>query len=371
MSDAAWERTKTLRSSRACRSKSLSFLLPSHPRIEDAGLHAVDTHKYTPGPITPLDRFLYVYWWEPVAKRLPLWLAPNAITLIGATAALMSGILLWICSPNLEGGAPVWAEFGAGMLVLIYQTCDAVDGLQARRTGATSPLGELLDHGCDGTCLTSFTLGYCVSQQCGLGLLTATSLVVSWFPWWLAQWEAYHTGVVRTGGETFGITEIEFMVAAIHFITAICGADVWKIQIFQLSNGTVVDLRTAAVIIQLVVATVLAGLSVKYALVTRSSSKEVAVALSRTWPLVTLAAITVSWPLLFPTALRAPGLLASCSMFTRIASEMVLVHMTKESYPKSQVGVLSLLFVFVVGCLGLQMVLAACACPGPLRSTVF
>jgi phosphatidylglycerophosphate synthase len=40
------------------------------------------------------------------------------------------------------------------MIVLIvltrrYQNLDALDGKQARRTGNSTPLGELFDHGCD------------------------------------------------------------------------------------------------------------------------------------------------------------------------------------------------------------------------------
>jgi hypothetical protein len=31
----------------------------------------------------------------------------------------------------------------------VYQTLDAIDGKQARRTGTSSPMGELFDHGCD------------------------------------------------------------------------------------------------------------------------------------------------------------------------------------------------------------------------------
>jgi phosphatidylglycerophosphate synthase len=33
--------------------------------------------------------------------------------------------------------------------LFLYQTLDAIDGKQARRTGSSSPLGELFDHGCD------------------------------------------------------------------------------------------------------------------------------------------------------------------------------------------------------------------------------
>ena len=35
------------------------------------------------------------------------------------------------------------------MTMFIYQTLDAIDGKQARRTGSSNALGELFDHGCD------------------------------------------------------------------------------------------------------------------------------------------------------------------------------------------------------------------------------
>ena len=33
--------------------------------------------------------------------------------------------------------------------LFLYQTLDAIDGKQARRTGTNNQLGELFDHGCD------------------------------------------------------------------------------------------------------------------------------------------------------------------------------------------------------------------------------
>jgi phosphatidylglycerophosphate synthase len=33
--------------------------------------------------------------------------------------------------------------------LFFYQSLDAIDGKQARRTNSQSPLGELFDHGCD------------------------------------------------------------------------------------------------------------------------------------------------------------------------------------------------------------------------------
>ena len=45
--------------------------------------------------------------------------------------------------------APRYVTFVCAIGLFIYQTLDAIDGKQARRTQTSSPLGELFDHGCD------------------------------------------------------------------------------------------------------------------------------------------------------------------------------------------------------------------------------
>ncbi len=44
---------------------------------------------------------------------------------------------------------PGWAFFLSALGLFIYQSLDAIDGKQARRTNSSSALGELFDHGCD------------------------------------------------------------------------------------------------------------------------------------------------------------------------------------------------------------------------------
>lgn len=45
--------------------------------------------------------------------------------------------------------APLWAYIACACGLFIYQSLDAIDGKQARRTNSSTPLGELFDHGCD------------------------------------------------------------------------------------------------------------------------------------------------------------------------------------------------------------------------------
>jgi phosphatidylglycerophosphate synthase len=47
------------------------------------------------------------------------------------------------------GEAPRWAYLLSAISVIAYVNLDSLDGKQARRTGSSSPLGQLFDHGCD------------------------------------------------------------------------------------------------------------------------------------------------------------------------------------------------------------------------------
>ena len=42
-----------------------------------------------------------------------------------------------------------WIPLALAITMFMYQTLDAIDGKQARRTGSSNALGELFDHGCD------------------------------------------------------------------------------------------------------------------------------------------------------------------------------------------------------------------------------
>ena len=61
-------------------------------------------------------------------------------------------------NPTLDNVVPGWAFAYAGATVLFYVMMDAIDGMQARRTKSSSPLGQLFDHGCDCATTTVFSI---------------------------------------------------------------------------------------------------------------------------------------------------------------------------------------------------------------------
>ncbi|KAF2572444.1 hypothetical protein F2Q70_00000678 [Brassica cretica] len=75
------------------------------------------------------------------------WFYCFADNAYGFMFLVTSSLLGYIYSPQLDSPPPRWVHFAHGSLLFLYQTFDAVDGKQARRTNSSSPLGELFDHG--------------------------------------------------------------------------------------------------------------------------------------------------------------------------------------------------------------------------------
>ena len=50
---------------------------------------------------------------------------------------------------TLKGTIPSWTFFYSAFAIFAYQTLDSLDGIHARNINASSPLGQLFDHGID------------------------------------------------------------------------------------------------------------------------------------------------------------------------------------------------------------------------------
>lgn len=92
--------------------------------------------------------------------------------------------------------APAWVYAIGGISVVIYANLDSIDGKQARRTGSSSPLGQLFDHGIDAYVVHLSVSGFmsCASESCGLrasigtlGVSEICSITAQWKNLW--TWE--------------------------------------------------------------------------------------------------------------------------------------------------------------------------------------
>ena len=193
--------------------------------------------KYNGADLSPI----YNYVLSPLAAYLvekctPRWIAPNSITLFGLCWMITSYLIVWYYCPSFddfvegwEDTVPLWIFFFNGMAMLIYQTLDNMDGKQARRTGSSSSLGLLFDHGCDAINSIFGSANWIVF----MGLNPIYHLPQIWILvfipmilFFIATWEEYYTGKLILpvfNGPTEGL----LIGASLSILTSFVGRQFW------------------------------------------------------------------------------------------------------------------------------------------------
>ncbi|XP_026748261.1 cholinephosphotransferase 1 isoform X4 [Galleria mellonella] len=197
--------------------------------LNAAQLKRLSEHKYSCTSDSILDALLQP-WWCWLVSKTPLWLAPNLITILGLIVNIVTTLILVWYSPDARQNPPGWSFALCALGVFIYQSLDAIDGKQARRTGSQSPLGELFDHGCDSISTVFIALGACIAVRLGeYPTWMFFQCVCAMTLFYCAHWQAYVTGTLKMG--RIDVTEAQYSIIAIHLVSATLGPDFWSTQI--------------------------------------------------------------------------------------------------------------------------------------------
>ncbi|XP_048111175.1 choline/ethanolaminephosphotransferase 1b isoform X2 [Alosa alosa] len=202
--------------------------LPSPP-LSRHQLKRLEEHRYSSSGRSLLEPIMQRYW-EWLVCCMPAWIAPNLITIVGlATNVFTTLVLVYYC-PTATEQAPLWAYLLCAVGLFIYQSLDAIDGKQARRTNSSSPLGELFDHGCDSLSTVFVVLGTSIAVQLGTNPdWMFFCCFAGMFMFYCAHWQTYVSGTLRFG--IFDVTEAQICLALLQMFTAIVGPRFWNITI--------------------------------------------------------------------------------------------------------------------------------------------
>jgi len=150
------------------------------------------------------------------------------ITLLGFLVnAQAFFIAAYYCGLEGTGEAPSWVYFNLAFSLFVYQTMDAIDGKQARRTGTGSPLGELFDHGLDCIANAFFLPGMMMTMQAGFVLDKFNVLsFLCHFVFYCSHWVHYVGGKLTFG--LIDITEIQCSTIGLFVISGIFGPQYWS-----------------------------------------------------------------------------------------------------------------------------------------------
>jgi len=192
-------------------------------------LKKLSEHKYS-AQGSSISEFLLQPFWRYVVELMPLWLAPNAITISGLLINILTSIYVIYLCPKVVGEIDPSALVCCSVGLFVYQTLDAIDGKQARRTGSSSPLGELFDHGCDALSVVFVSL----ATACAFNFGKYPHYLFFFFfnnsfVFYLAHWQTYVTGTLLFG--MIDVTEVQILGCLVFFLTAVFGVELWSIEI--------------------------------------------------------------------------------------------------------------------------------------------
>ncbi|KAI5860753.1 Choline/ethanolaminephosphotransferase [Durotheca rogersii] len=163
-----------------------------------------------------------------VIKCFPMSMAPNLITLTGFMFVVANFLTLLWYNPTLDQDCPPWVYYSWAAGLFLYQTFDAVDGTQARRTRQSGPLGELFDHGVDALNTSLEVLIFAGSQNMGQSWYTVATLFSSLQTFYVQTWEEYHTKTLTLGVVNGPVEGILILVSVYALTGFLGGASFWQ-----------------------------------------------------------------------------------------------------------------------------------------------
>ncbi|XP_037792635.1 choline/ethanolaminephosphotransferase 1-like isoform X2 [Penaeus monodon] len=311
-------------------------------QLDDSQLRRLEEHKYSCMSVSLMDPLMQK-WWCWLVEQCPLTLAPNLITITGLAINIFTSLILVYYSPDAKQEVPRWACFLCAFGLFIYQSLDAIDGKQARRTGTSSPLGELFDHGCDSLSTVFVSLGVSCSVRLGMlpyWMFFQCMMAVTLF--YCAHWQTYVSGTLRFG--YIDVTEAQFGVMAIHMVSVILGPEFWAMKVPGTDLQFIVFyifLGLSQVFIQLALAfpvILWGGAGKNGSTIAGTSVLSPVVPLS----LILVPAVLIAWKSPEGLFLQDPTiyLLTFGCVAARVTNRLVVAHMTKSEMAYSDASLL-------------------------------
>ncbi|EFY85161.1 sn-1,2-diacylglycerol cholinephosphotransferase [Metarhizium acridum CQMa 102] len=299
--------------------------------ISDDALIHLKSYKYSSVDKSPVSKYILGPWWNAFVNVLPLWIAPNMVTLLGFFFILGNIGLLVIFMPDLVG-----------------PTMDNVDGKQARRTGTSSGLGELFDHGIDSLNCTLASLLETAAMGLGTsnaGIFTALCPCLAMF---FSTWETYHTHTLYLGVIN-GPTEGLLIACGIMIASGIWGPHIWTLPLANALGDSLPGLAHLLgqtsfrdIWVGLIISSLLVGhipfCLYNVALARQKQGLPVTPVFAEWTPMAVFTLGVGAWVFSpYSTLMTDNHLVLFCLtmsfVFGRLTTKMILAHLTRQPFP--------------------------------------
>lgn len=196
--------------------------------VSPKGEEAIKNYKYK----CTSDSLMYGYVMGPLANLslnfTPYSIAPNTLTFIGFVFNLIPfAMIVSVTGEDFSAEVPRWLCVFAGFSQFLYMNFDNMDGKQARRTGSSSPLGMLYDHGLDS--VSGWIMAMNLASVIKLGNSFPGFLALIGIPvlgFYFTTWEEYHLGIMNFGFIN-PVDEGLTVMNSLMIFSGIVGSDWW------------------------------------------------------------------------------------------------------------------------------------------------
>lgn len=234
----------------------------------------------------------------------------------------------------------------------MYQTMDNLDGKQARRTGTSSGLGELFDHGIDSLNCTLASLLETAAMGLGCSKSGVFTALVPCLPMFFSTWETYHTHTLYLG-RINGPTEGILIACSVMVVSGIYGPGIWTEPIIKLlgegheqytfgfahllSDTSIRDIWIGMIVFSLFATHV--PFCVLHVIKARRARGEPVAPVFLEWtPMAVYTFAIGAWIYSPYTTLRSENhlvlfCLTMSFVFGRLTTKMILAHLTKQPFP--------------------------------------
>ncbi|KAG6055305.1 hypothetical protein E4U17_007701 [Claviceps sp. LM77 group G4] len=201
--------------------------------LRQSQLPALKEYKYSAVDRSLTSKYILKPFYNNfVIKLFPMGMAPNLITLTGFLFIVINVLTLLWYNPTLDQDCPSWVYYSWAVGLFLYQTFDAVDGAQARRTKQSGPLGELFDHGVDALNTSLEVLIFAGSQNLGQGWKTVATLFAALLTFYVQTWDEYHTKTLTLGIVNGPVEGVLILVLVYAMTGYFGGAHIWQQSMF-------------------------------------------------------------------------------------------------------------------------------------------
>ena len=249
---------------------------------------------------------------------------------------------------------PSWLYYSFAFGLFMYQTMDNVDGKQARRTGTSSGLGELFDHGIDSLNCTLASLLETAAMGLGTSKSGVFTALVPCLPMFFSTWETYHTHTLYLGfinGPTEGLLiACALMVISGYYgpgiwterLADLLGENMWLLKGLGLTSDVLGDLSFRDIWITLIVSSLFLT-HVPFCIyhvvkARRAQNLPIAPVFLEWTPMVVYTFSIGAWLYSPYSTLRTENhlvlfCLTMSFVFGRMTTKMILAHLTRQPFP--------------------------------------